>query len=173
MPVFYLPLMGLYRIKSIALVLMPLLFVCAASAIIMVRSDKMADFIFAQAVDLNNSNKLTCNNINLPANLSLTNDSISLQNLNSTNGIINSMNKNYGSPPSSNSSVTTGSGEIIGKSKPVKPTPNPVPQNMEPERLVPNPQAFEEAKNAANSPCPPESLIKPLGNKNVIEPQRK
>jgi len=173
MPVFYLPLMGLYHIKSIALVSMPLLFVCAVTAVLVVRSDKMADFIFAQAADLNNSNKLICNNINLPANLSRTNDSISLQNVNSTNAIVNSMNKNDGSPPSSNSSATTGSGEMIGNSKPVKPTPNPVPQNMEPERLVPNPQAFEEAKNAANSPCPPESLIKSLGNKNVIEPQRK
>ena len=166
--------MGLYRIKSKALVSIPLLFVCAVTAVIMVRSDKMADFIFAKAADnLNNSNKLTCNNINLPDNLSRPNDSISLQYVNSTNAIVNSMNKNDGLPPSSNSSVTTGSGEIIGNSKPVKPTPNPVPQNMEPERLVPNPQAFEEAKNAANSPCPPESLIKSLGNKNVIEPQRK
>ena len=88
MPVFYLPLMGLYLIKSIALS-MPLLFVCAVTAVmLMVGSDKLADFIFAQAADnLNNSNKLSCNNINLPANLTRPNYSISLQNVNITNSV--------------------------------------------------------------------------------------
>ena len=66
--------------------------------------------------------------------------------------------------------LTTGTGELIGSSKAVKPSSGTNPQNQEPERLVPNPQAFQEAKNEANSPCPPGRLLKSLENKNVVQP---
>lgn len=66
--------------------------------------------------------------------------------------------------------VSTGSGEFIGSSKAIKPQFNLIPQNKEPVRLIPNLTAFEEAKNQANSVCPPNELIDKLGNKNIVEP---
>jgi hypothetical protein len=68
------------------------------------------------------------------------------------------------------SNVTTGTGDFVGTSKPIPPTLNLSRQNYEQENLVPNPHAFELAKNASNSETPPEGLIGSLENKNVIEP---
>ena len=44
-----------------------------------------------------------------------------------------------------------------------------MPQNREPEELLPNPEAFELAKNEANSANPPGELIASLEGKNIIE----
>jgi hypothetical protein len=66
--------------------------------------------------------------------------------------------------------VTTGTGDFVGNSKSVKPTFNLLPQNNEPENLVPDPEAFQQAKNESNSENPPDRLINSLENKNVIEP---
>jgi hypothetical protein len=66
--------------------------------------------------------------------------------------------------------VTTGTGDFEGTSNSVKPTFNQLPQNNEPERLVPNPEAFQQAKNDSNSENPTDRLINSLENKNVIEP---
>ena len=68
------------------------------------------------------------------------------------------------------SNVTTGTGDFVGTSKPVPPTLNLSPQNNEPEKLVPNPEAFELAKNESNSATPPDRLIDSLENKTVIQP---
>jgi hypothetical protein len=66
--------------------------------------------------------------------------------------------------------VTTGTGDFVGSSKPTEPKFNLLPQNNEPEKLVPNPEAFELAKNESNSENPPDRLIGSLKNKSVIEP---
>ena len=66
--------------------------------------------------------------------------------------------------------VTTGTGDFEGTSKSVKPTFNQLPQNNEPEKLVPNPEAFEQAKNDSNSATPPDRLTSSLENKTVIQP---
>ena len=66
--------------------------------------------------------------------------------------------------------MTTGTGEYQGSSNPTGPTFKALPQNNEPERLVPNPSAFELAKNESNSENPPDKLISSLKNKSVLEP---
>lgn len=67
------------------------------------------------------------------------------------------------------SNMTTGTGDLVGTSKPLPPTLNLLPQNYEPENLVPNPEAFKLAKNESNSETPPDGLIASLENKNAIE----
>jgi hypothetical protein len=68
------------------------------------------------------------------------------------------------------SNITTGTGDFVGTSKPVPPSLNLLPQDYEPEKLVPNPEAFELAKNESISETPPDWLIASLENKNAIEP---
>lgn len=88
-----------------------------------------------------------------------------LQSVNSTNISINLLQKKE-----LNSNITTGVGQIIGNSTPVQPLYNATTQNQEPERLVPDTHAFEQAKNDSNSKCPSGKLLKSLENKNVIQP---
>jgi hypothetical protein len=60
---------------------------------------------------------------------------------------------------------------VCWHSIPVPPNLNRLPQNYEPEKLVPNPEAFELAKNESNSEIPLDNMIGSLNNKGVIEPQ--
>ena len=110
------------------------------------------------------------NRSSLLADIQLTNCSTSsphfLQGVNSTNITINLLQKK-----DSNTNITTGVGQIIGNSTPVQPLYNATPQSQEPERLVPDTHAFEQAKNDSNSLCPPGKLLKSLENKNIIQPQ--
>lgn len=134
------------------------------------------DHISANFVDGKNADSLSqpldacCyNRFSLLADIQLTNCSTSsphfLQGVNSTNITINSLQKK-----DLNTNITTGLGQIIGNSTPVKPPYNASPTNQEPERLVPDIHAFEQAKNDSNSPCPSEKLLKSLENKNIIQP---
>jgi hypothetical protein len=68
------------------------------------------------------------------------------------------------------SNVTTGTGDFQGSSNATGPIFNGSHKNIEPEGLVPNPLAFDLAKNESNSENPPDSLINSLKNKTVIEP---
>ena len=57
-------------------------------------------------------------------------------------------------PPAPNE-VTTGTGDFVGTSEPLEPNVSVLPKDQEPEELRPDPEAFELAKNEANSPTPP------------------
>ena len=72
-------------------------------------------------------------------------------------------------PPPTPSGVTTGTGDFVGTSEATEPTFNTLLQNNEPEELLPDPEAFELAKNEANSANPPGDLIASLEGKNIIE----
>ena len=71
-------------------------------------------------------------------------------------------------PPAPNE-VTTGTGDFVGTSEPLEPNVSVLPKDQEPEELRPDPEAFELAKNEANSPTPPAELLASLEEKNVIE----
>ena len=71
-------------------------------------------------------------------------------------------------PPAPNE-VTTGTGDFVGTSEPLEPNISVLPKDQEPEELRPDPEAFELAKNEANSPTPPAELLASLEEKNVIE----
>ena len=72
-------------------------------------------------------------------------------------------------PPPEPSETTTGTGDFVGTSEALEPTANILPIDQEPEELVPDPEAFELAKNEVNSPTPPPELIASLEDKNTIE----
>ena len=72
------------------------------------------------------------------------------------------------SPPAPNE-VTTGTGDFVGTSEPLEPNVSVLPKDQEPEELRPDPEAFELAKDEANSPTPPAELSASLEEKNVIE----
>ena len=71
-------------------------------------------------------------------------------------------------PPAPNE-VTTGTGDFVGTSEPLEPNVSVLPKDQEPEELRPDPEAFELAKDEANSPTPPAELSASLEEKNVIE----
>ena len=71
-------------------------------------------------------------------------------------------------PPAPNE-VTTGTGDFVGTSEPLEPNVSVLPKDQEPEELRPDPEAFELAKDEANSPTPPAELLASLEEKNVIE----
>ena len=71
-------------------------------------------------------------------------------------------------PPAPNE-ATTGTGDFVGMSEPLEPNISVLPKDQEPEELRPDPEAFELAKNEANSPTPPAELLASLEEKNVIE----
>ena len=72
-------------------------------------------------------------------------------------------------PTPTPSGVTTGTGDFLGTSEATEPTFNTQFQNNEPEELLPDPEAFELAKNEANSANPPGDLIASLEGKNIFE----
>ena len=61
-------------------------------------------------------------------------------------------------PPNPNE-VTTGTGDFVGTSEPLEPNVSVLPKDQEPEELRPNPEAFELAKDEANSLTPPAELL--------------
>ena len=60
-------------------------------------------------------------------------------------------------PPNPNE-VTTGTGDFVGTSEPLEPNVSVLPKDQEPEELRPDPEAFELAKDEANSLTPPAEL---------------